>query len=62
MEEDYEQGLRKYDQRRDEINKLIQTQTGEFHSKIRNDFLARKQRNDMTNSQFTTKTLKSIKN
>ena len=49
MEADYEAGLRKYDLRREQINQVISTQTGEFHDKVRKSFMARKQVNDATN-------------
>ncbi len=38
------------------MSKLIDTQNGEFHSKIRSNFITRKHVNDSTNSQFYTLT------
>ena len=61
MEQDYEAGLKKYDQRREQINQLITTQTGDFHSKVRSSFIARKQVNDATNSQFYPSSFKTIR-
>jgi hypothetical protein len=52
IEDAYLTGLKKYDVRVDEINRLIQEQSEDYHSKIRSEFATRKQNNDVTNSKF----------
>ena len=56
MEQDYEEGLKKYDRKTEEIKRLIDTKSGEFHSKVRSSFITRKHVNDNTDSQFHTLT------
>jgi hypothetical protein len=55
IEDSYKAGVKKYDVKVDEINRLIGEQNEQFHDKIRLEFAARKQNNDTTNSKFYPK-------
>ena len=56
----YEQGVKKYDAKTQEINRLINGQHENYHRKIRSQFAARKNGNDSTNTRFYSKIKKNI--
>lgn len=55
IEDTYHAGVKKYDVRVEEINRLIGEQNEQFHDKIRQEFAARKHTNDITNSKLYPK-------